>query len=298
MTCFKNTPPTSRQLSQAGEHIPAFLLLASTDTVASPRHTTNMAAATPAWQDVLDQADDATAALIIKLQMLDVQELAAVEANHSFAVSDLELACRDMEVELRRCRHDRGLPEDLDPVAVAAEAITSQQQMHIQYVDCSSCSGSFPSPDIKQVRCEDWYCPVCLEQLFRLSMMDKTLYPPRCCQQTIPLEDVRTFLPRELVLEFAAKKEELDDHQPLYCRIKSCSAYIGVKKRIGRWACCAESDCNTTTCTEGDHAPHDGACPPDVATQQVLEVAAQQGWRACPQCKMLVELTIGCNHMT
>jgi hypothetical protein len=43
---------------------------------------------------------------------------------------------------------------------------------------------------------------------------------------------------------------------------------------------------------------HLGDCPSDSTLQEVLALAAENGWRRCDGCKVVVELTMGCNHIT
>jgi hypothetical protein len=45
-------------------------------------------------------------------------------------------------------------------------------------------------------------------------------------------------------------------------------------------------------------ANHTGDCPEDVGLQQVLDAAQEYGWQRCYNCRRVVELDIGCNHIT
>jgi hypothetical protein len=40
------------------------------------------------------------------------------------------------------------------------------------------------------------------------------------------------------------------------------------------------------------------ACPNDADTQALLQAARIAGWARCYRCRMMVELTQGCYHMT
>jgi hypothetical protein len=46
--------------------------------------------------------------------------------------------------------------------------------------------------------------------LFRASMIDDSLFPPRCCRQPITTNSVRAFLTAELAMQYEQKKTELD----------------------------------------------------------------------------------------
>lgn len=45
-------------------------------------------------------------------------------------------------------------------------------------------------------------------------------------------------------------------------------------------------------------AAHQGDCPEDEASNQLLALAEQEGWKRCPGCHRMVELTHGCYHMS
>ena len=252
------------------------------------------AVATPTWQTVLEGTDVATAKLILELQLLDLQAVMVTETKDAYHISDLELACHEAEVELKRSRHDLQLGDDVDPEAVAIEI--SKKEAHIKRFECVACSNMVGADDAQPVPCTHIYCNDCLVFLFRESMRDTTLYPPRCCRQPIPFDEVRIHLPSQLAVDFAAKREELDDPCPLYCHRQGCAAYIGHSARSETLASCLK--CGEWTCLQGGHQHHSGVCPPDEATQQVLAIAEENGWRACPACEDMIEWTIGCNHMT
>jgi len=57
-------------------------------------------------------------------------------------------------------------------------------------------------------------------------------------------------------------------------------------------------DCSTVTCTLCKAASHRGDCPADTVLQQVLQTADENRWQRCYSCRRLVELDIGCNHIT
>lgn len=255
------------------------------------------------WSRVLDDADEATAQLIVQLQLEDVEALGSADDE------DSEVASRAYEVELRQYR---AVSQHEGEETVLAEAFAAaagedetaqtppppadtgtQEPMLFQ---CASCHGRFDADHSQQVPCEHYYCDDCLTHLFASCTTDETLYPPRCCRQTIPYEDVKPYIPADVRSQFEGKKEELDDRHRVYCRVKTCSTYIGYAHREGDTGTCPQ--CANTTCLHCSNAPHEGDCERDEATQQLNELAAQEGWRKCGTCGRMVELTIGCNHMT
>lgn len=162
--------------------------------------------------------------------------------------------------------------------------------------ECTSCGDHKQAFETFRAPCEHMYCQECLTQLFELSTTDETLFPPRCCRQGIPLTSVRLYLSRELVLRFQKKTVEFETSDRTYCSRPTCSTFIPPNSIAGEVATCIA--CFTDTCTICKGNSHEGDCPADTATQQVLETAREQGWQRCYNCKIMVELDVGCNHMT
>lgn len=181
-----------------------------------------------------------------------------------------------------------------DPVELDFNART-------QKADCIVCSDSSllaelyecpfpPSPEPHR------WCEGCLEHLHRSALTDETLYPPRCCQHRFEVDNVEEHLTQELVEDFKAKREELDDDSRVYCHVSACSAYIAAGYRLGKAEYCPNH--HNPTCTYCKNKMHKDDCPQDVGRQQVEKLAAQKGWQTCRSCNAIVDLDLGCNHMT
>lgn len=97
---------------------------------------------------------------------------------------------------------------------------------------------------------------------------------------------------------YQEKAREFTTPLRLYCYNKSCSKFLGARRDTAfLFFCrsCSKSTC--ARCTNAGHPPFTD-CPDDAAAQEVLELGREQGWQRCPGCKTLVELNLGCNHMT
>lgn len=254
----------------------------------------------------LDDVDDATAALIIKLQIEDAREFAAQQAaaGNYHALDDV-VAREAYEVELKRYRGTRGLtiletPDLVDEIAATIRTdteIESHARQQPAKFQCGACNDYWTADECyKVVECEHYYCDDCLADLFKGATTDESLYPPRCCGYTIPYEDISGFLPRKLRAQFEEKKEELDDTDRLYCRVPTCSAYIAKTSRTADVGVCAK--CTAETCVHCKNKSHEGGCEEDQALQATLTLATEEGWKKCPACDRMIELTTGCNHMT
>ena len=163
--------------------------------------------------------------------------------------------------------------------------------------ECIACGESVPFIDVCRAPCSHEYCSNCLEQLFNNAMVDESLFPPRCCKQTIPLDDNILFLKQSTVAQFRKKRQEFATPNRTYCHRPQCAVFIPAPKYRNGVATCIECKATTcTTCKRASHGNHD--CPHDEQLQQVLDAARQEGWQRCQRCWNMVELNTGCNHMT
>ncbi|KAK4549467.1 hypothetical protein LTR36_006464 [Oleoguttula mirabilis] len=285
-------------------------------------------AAVPEWIRVLDEADEDTARMIIESQLQDLDELEGGQ--------DIALARQTYETELKRYRGSRRDAKDETPLVQAPVVIASDEAVVsaipltinengkrpaspttddedakrqkvkedsvevvepvIQLFECAACNDRKPVSEVWQVPCDHFYCLECIETLYCAAIADESLYPPRCCQTAMPYEDIRWLLPEALRAEFEAKKEELDNKDRIYCYEPTCSAYIALSAYTDGVA--TSPGCERKTCVICKAAAHESDCPEDMALQEVLRMASDEGWQRCPTCKNMLEHTHGCWHMT
>lgn len=162
--------------------------------------------------------------------------------------------------------------------------------------ECEACREPKKSFDVISAPCGHEYCRDCLRDLFKASLTDESLFPPRCCRQNITITSVAIFLTRRLKDEFEQKKIEFCTPNRTYCSQPSCSAFLCPGDIQGDSGTCTE--CGTNTCVICKSAAHAGTCPHDTALQAVLELAGEHGWQRCFACRGMVELDVGCNHIT
>ncbi|KAH7010532.1 hypothetical protein EDB80DRAFT_839914 [Ilyonectria destructans] len=148
---------------------------------------------------------------------------------------------------------------------------------------CDICTEERTAHLITKLPCDHKYCKDCVVQLYTDALTDESLFPPRCCRQPIPIDLAKPLLPPRLVGRFKAKEQELNTPNRTYCHRPACSTFIPIQFIV--------ADKGTSTAHQGD-------CPNGETTQQLLELAQQQGWRQCYSCHRLVELNLGCNHIT
>lgn len=198
--------------------------------------------ASPAsWTRILDEADEETARLIIATQLEDIYQLAQADSSADTHTQDFAAARSLYETELQQYfsirRAEKGEAAFAEiPVVPAAPLVPAKPSFDqiedgpdttsvmdrdptpkISLFECVACGDEKQTDDIWQVPCQHYYCDQCLRGLFRTAMTDESYYPPRCCHQVVPYEDVKLFLKEELSTEFEAKKEELDCQERTYC---------------------------------------------------------------------------------
>lgn len=191
-----------------------------------------------------------------------------------------------------------------DTETAGADEVNQLEEPHRPWVpltDCIRCFDTLPRDDAYRSPCGCYYCEDCVNWLFRQSMTDVELYPPRCCHQPMPLDDVLPLLTRKLAREFRNKQEELDDQNKAYCHRPTCSTYVPVVNRKDNIADCPL--CQTETCLRCRGPGHSGACPTDEDVQEILTMAEQRGWQRCGNtrdegCGQMISISTGCNHMT
>ncbi|CAE7138440.1 unnamed protein product [Rhizoctonia solani] len=165
-------------------------------------------------------------------------------------------------------------------------------------VECIVCKD--PTAEAFKAPCGCFYDQKCITKLFDKATTDESLFPPKCCNEPIPLEKIRTLLPPESIQNFEKKTEEFNTPNKLYCTNETCSKFLGsasTTERDKSNIICR--NCSTSTCSfckNESHAAHI-PCKTDVAAQQVLTLGSQNGWMACPSCHHLVEKDGGCNDM-
>ncbi|KAJ3800624.1 hypothetical protein GGU11DRAFT_772557 [Lentinula aff. detonsa] len=165
-------------------------------------------------------------------------------------------------------------------------------------VNCVICADSFRSSTTFQAPCRDHYCHGCLRDLVQACIGDESLFPLRCCQQPLPLLDVYPLLSGKLQTQFNAKVREfgtLANHR-VYCSKSTCSKFLGSSGEAKNILC---SQCYTSTCTLCKQLSHPAeSCSENTALKELKTLAKEKHWQTCPRCSSIVELNIGCYHMT
>ncbi|KAJ6102206.1 hypothetical protein N7486_004633 [Penicillium sp. IBT 16267x] len=162
-------------------------------------------------------------------------------------------------------------------------------------VKCTACLDEQDSVAFSG-RCGHSYCQGCTRRLI-LSTRNEALYPPRCCGQVLPPIVVLSVLNYRELRKFSDMAVEYTTENRVYCADPRCSQFVpdfAIDK--GNATC--------LRCSKITHLPcrslaHPGArCRVNNTRREILEMAREEKWRKCSKCKNIVELLLGCNHIT
>ncbi|KAI9457930.1 hypothetical protein HD554DRAFT_2029818, partial [Boletus coccyginus] len=115
---------------------------------------------------------------------------------------------------------------------------------------------------------------------------------------------VQPHLTQTLITTFQQKQVELSTLKRVYCSSPTCSLFLGpVSEGIfgGKVYTCPAPGCGRRTCgkcREQHDSNRSHACRPNADAAQVLELSRTAGWARCPGCSQMIELNMGCFHMT
>ncbi|EFQ30658.1 IBR finger domain-containing protein [Colletotrichum graminicola] len=265
--------------------------------------------------DLLRDMDDETLQLIVELQQADLREPQQGSFQLLDGHQDDQMALELYQNELAslefmalgramaRRIEEEGVAEAEhgEPVGEAAQHLKPAEQPYQpeSTAECVICREVHDTRELYENHgCQDMYCADCLRDLFEASINDESLFPPRCCGHAIPINDISGQLFSDDFVEiFHAKSVEYSTTDRTYCCIPTCSAFIPPATVHGDVGTCP--DCRARVCVLCKSAEHqDHTCTQDAATQQVLQLAKENNWKRCPSCQAVVELGMGCYHIT
>ncbi|KAH8695674.1 hypothetical protein BGW36DRAFT_299454 [Talaromyces proteolyticus] len=174
-------------------------------------------------------------------------------------------------------------------------ASSCSAQTHRAVIQCGSCLEDKEA--FYRSSCGHEYCHDCTRQLFLGAIKDEELYPPRCCGRVIPPGITLRILAYHELRAFSERAIEYSSKDRVYCAEPTCSKFIPPFAVRDEHGTCPE-------CQQRTHLPcralaHPGVdCPLDNTLQNVLAMANTENWMRCFNCRTLVELQHGCNHIT
>lgn len=166
---------------------------------------------------------------------------------------------------------------------------------------CTACMSPILPSDLIQLSCDHSYCMECTMRLFTSAMTDETLFPPQCCGISIPLASVLSEVDTEFEEAFNKRQAELSTpaSERIYCSNQACSLFLGRRTEGLQEDKVHCPNCHTETCITCKCVAHESSyCPQDPSVVSLMVTAASEGYKQCPSCHLVIELTFGCNHMS
>ncbi|KAB2575970.1 E3 ubiquitin-protein ligase arih1l [Lasiodiplodia theobromae] len=171
--------------------------------------------------------------------------------------------------------------------------------------DCMVCMDEVRASRCPRLGCGHRMCHTCLKRQFELSVRDPQHMPPRCCTtEHIPLKYVERLFDTKFKVLWNKKYQEYTAKNRIYCPTRGCGEWIKpshirldptVGRKYGKCPRCRGKVC--VKCNGRWHFRKE--CPKDdEAARAFAEMAKESGWQRCYNCKAMVELKEGCNHMT
>lgn len=162
---------------------------------------------------------------------------------------------------------------------------------------CIVCGDDHPPTATLETLCSHNWCQGCLVDYVERAMGDESLFPPKCCNQAIPIES-SAFISEELLERFQVKTIEFETVDRTYCNDTACSTFISPQSIEAGAGIARCSRCEKQTCTSCKKQWHEGVCPEDEETQVILRLGEREGWRRCGECKHLIQRNTGCYHIS
>nr|BAB08302.1 mutator-like transposase [Arabidopsis thaliana] len=180
---------------------------------------------------------------------------------------------------------------------------------------CSICSDKTDAEHmLLNDKCLHRHCFSCVKQQVKVKLRSGIV--PPCledgCKSELTLESCSMVLTPKLIEMWKRKMEEdlIPDAEKIYCPYRSCSMLMS-KTELSREAeqsnvraCikCSELfciDCKVPWHSDLSCADYKRIHSERLVNDMMLKVLANdQMWRQCSECKHMIELTEGCNHIT
>lgn len=169
--------------------------------------------------------------------------------------------------------------------------------------NCVACQDPIIGAEVR-APCGHFYDIGCITDLYQAATKDESLFPPRCCRTPILFSHVKPHLSADLIKLFDEKTLEFGTLKRVYCASPACSRFLGPQREgwFTSTLICPANNCTTRTCSGCKAAVEYGfgrhTCKTSQEDQAVLNLSRASGWAQCPGCSQMIELNMGCFHMT
>ncbi|KAL1195115.1 E3 ubiquitin-protein ligase RSL1 [Cardamine amara subsp. amara] len=216
------------------------------------------------------------------------------------------------------------LNQALSLAQVAVGIVSFNLDMDKLAENCSICCEDRQSEMMLTLKCTHKFCSHCMKTYVEGKVQSSEV-PIRCpqvqCKHYISAAECKSFLPVATFKSFEEANVRSRNSGKIYCPYPNCSFLLDPLECIssGRASassssqsensCCVECpvcerfvcvDCGvpwhaSMSCEEFQILPVDERYPDDITLHRL---AKYKRWRRCQQCRIMIELAYGCNHMT
>lgn len=150
--------------------------------------------------------------------------------------------------------------------------------------------------------CSHPYCVDCMKAYLGRALRDMSLLPLQCCEIEIDVQVATLLMDKKDAKLLLARTAELQATNKMYC--PACNCFINLNLVDTSESTELECECGARICTSCRTAEHPHlTCAANKAAQEgsdepLFELAKEQGWKQCPRCSIMINLALGCNHMT
>jgi hypothetical protein len=165
---------------------------------------------------------------------------------------------------------------------------------------CVACGETISGRYYVKSPCNHFYDVQCITDLIRHAITDESLFPPRCCKHSLHTHLFNALIPSDVREAFEKKSVEFSTptKDRRYCPQPTCSSFLGSAQTLSRRVTCPS--CKTEVCTHCRKTAHPERqfCEPDDDSAVASALMKENSWQRCPECRAVVELSLGCNHIT
>ncbi|KAI0336018.1 hypothetical protein GY45DRAFT_572881 [Cubamyces sp. BRFM 1775] len=250
-----------------------------------------------------------------------VKPFALPEENHASHMEALREALQGLDVGFHG---DEGaddavcsVPSSQDMRIRLKELRLELAQLDLLHAESPLCSPRVPTPpsppppvysctvcgdDIEgtvvRLGCGHTFDNGCVTEMFQRATIDESLFPPKCCQGAVELSAVERYLAPALIDIYKKKTREFTTANRVYCHEPACATFLGPATPEDAPETLRCPECDAPTCASCKEQSHPGVPCHFHAEDAVLDLGKAEKWQRCPSCKHLVELSIGCYHIT
>ena len=154
---------------------------------------------------------------------------------------------------------------------------------------CAACT--IPRCTTMMFNCSHFYCDDCLSHQSKLAAAQRKTV--RCCKQEAPLHLAKLHLDEDEYEQYELRWRGIKN--PVYCAGSCTKRLLG--ERVSKALAQRCTTCQVETCMRCEETGHEGVCDIDGNDGPLKLLAAQMGWKVCPDCSRMIELIDGCAHV-